>query len=332
MDRVRTLCAIAAAFVIFSSAAVSAEEISRDFTRSFEVGRGYTLRLRHGDGDVRITPWDKDEVEIEVHYRAERKGLGDDDFDFKVEFEEKNGVIEVTGRENRSSFIGLHIFIIKEYTYEIFAPSYIELDVQGEDGKVDIDRWLGDMEIRLEDGELNLYECRPAKTRIRSEDGEITLDGHSGALDIIAEDADLNINRCRLTECRIQLDDGDTRIRDSEGDFYLEVQDGDSELLNIQTHIMDLKSEDGLFDVELLKTDMLELEIRTDDGDVRVGLQKGISATFSIDVDDGRIRTDLPSAGEVQEGRHWRAGKLGNGRGKIRIRTVDGSVTLREIR
>jgi len=331
MDRVRTLCA-AAAFIILFSAAAFAEEISRDFNRSFEVGKGYTLRLRSGDGDVRIIPWDKDEIEIEVHYRAERKGLGDDDFDFTVEFEEKKGVVEVTGREDRSGFMGLHIFIVKEYTYEISAPPYVELDLQGEDGKVDIDRWSGDMEIKLEDGEINLYECAPGKTRIRSQDGDITLDGHSGALDIIAEDADLDINRGRFTECRIQLDDGDTRIRDSEGDFYLEIEDGDSELLNIKTSVMDLKSEDGLFDVELLKTDKLDLEIRTDDGDVRVGLQKGISATFSIDVDDGRIRTDLPSAGEVQEGRNWRSGKLGSGRGKIRIRTVEGSVTLRELR
>jgi DUF4097 and DUF4098 domain-containing protein YvlB len=333
MNRTRLFCAAAAVLLAATAVPATGKEIVRDFNESFDVQHGWALRLRHGDGDVTITPWDRDVVEITVHYHAERKGLGDDSkLDFDVRFEEKNGVIEVTEKESRSSFMGLQVFILKEYTYTISAPKYLELDLQGDDGNIEIDKWTGRIEIKLDDGDINLYRCEPEKTKIRAEDGDISLDGHSGFLDIIGSDGRIDINRGDFKDCRIQLDDGEIRARDSEGDFYIEVDDGDTELLRIKTSVMDLKSQDGEFDIELLKTGKLDLEVRTDDGDIDLSLQRGLSASFSIDVDDGRIRTDLPMAENVQEGDNWMSGRLGGGKGRIRIRTADGSVTLREMR
>lgn len=333
MYRIRIFCAAAAALLLMTALPAFGGEIERDFNESFEVKRGYALRLRHGDGDVSITPWDKDIIEISVHYHAERKGLGDDSkLDFEVEFEEKNGVIEVTGKEPKNMFSGFYIFILNEYTYTISAPSYIELDLNGDDGSVEIEKWNAQIEIKLDDGDINLFDCEPGKTKIRGADGNISLDGISGSLDILADDGDIDVIRGRFSECRIQLSDGDIKVRDSEGNFYIEVDDGTTDLLRIKTNVMDLKSEDGDFDIELLKTGKLDLEIKTDDGDIDIGLQKGISASFTIDVDDGRIRTDLSSAMNIQDGNGWMSGKLGKGKGNIRIRTNDGSVMLREIK
>jgi DUF4097 and DUF4098 domain-containing protein YvlB len=333
MNRKRLSCAAAAALLLMAAVPAAGGEIVRDFDKSFKVGRGFTLRLKHGDGDVTITPWEKDIIEIKVHYHAEHKGIGGDSKqDFNVEFTEKHDVLEVTGRESRSGFMGLQVFILKEYTYTISAPRYVDLDLQGDDGNIDIEKWAGKIDIKLDDGEISLYDCEPGKTRIRAGDGDISMDGLSGALDIIGDDGRIAINRGRFSDCRLQLSDGDIRVRDSEGDFYIELDDGDTELLRVKSNVMDLKSEDGSFDIELLKTGTLDLEIRTEDGDIDLGVQKGISASFSIDIDDGRIRTDLPSATQVQEGKHWMSGQLGSGKGRIRIRAGDGSVTLREMR
>ena len=330
-----TKVAGAAAAVLILAAAVpaGAREITENVDETFAVKKGWTLRLRHGDGDVTLIPWEKDSVEVNVYYHAEIKGWGDDsDRDFKVEFREKNGVLEITGKETGEGFMGFHVFILKEYSYTIHAPSYLELDFQGDDGNVELEKWKGPVEITLDDGELSMYNCEPGRTKIRAADGDIVIDGISGTFDLIGDDLRLDINRGSFEDCRIQMADGDIWIRDSEGDFDIEVEDGDTELRRIGTNLMDLKSEDGDFDIELLKTDVLDLEIRTEDGDVDLGLQRGISASFTIDVDDGRIRTDLPSAVKIQEGDAWLSGKLGSGSGKIRIRTYDGSVMIREIR
>jgi hypothetical protein len=308
-------------------------EILKDIHESFDVGENSSLRIRHGDGDVRINPWDKDVIDIKVHYHAEYKGFGKgEDRDFTVDFREKNGVLEVTGKESGRSFIGFNIYIVKEYSYTIFAPEWLNLDLQGDDGDIEIERWNGTIECRIDDGDINLYECKVPRTRIRCEDGSIALEKHEGTLDIIGDDAEVDIDRSGFDDCRIQVNDGDITVRNSEGDFDLELDDGDTELFKVKSEMLDLKSEDGDFLVELLRTDLLNLEIRTSDGDVTLNLQEGISATFNIDVDDGRIRVDLPSADDIQKGRHWMSGTILDGKGKIRIRTNDGSVTLREIR
>ena len=333
MNRSCILRAAAAALIVLTAVPAVAGEITRDFNESFEVERGWTLRLRHGDGEVTITPWDKDVIEVTVRYRAERKGWGDDDeIDFTVEFEEKNGVLEVTGKEPKSGFMGFHVYILKEYTYDISAPPYVELDLHGDDGDVDIEKWKAPVEIKIDDGNVSMYDCEPGKTRIRAADGEITLDGLSGSLDLIGDDCDVELNRAKLTDCRIQGEDGEIEVRDCEGDFFIEVDDADVELMRIRTSVMDIKGQDGDIDIELLKTKELDIELRTDDGDIDLGLASGISAEFAIDVDDGSIRTDLPSAKEVQSGDGWMSGKLGKGKNRIRIRTNDGSVMLRELR
>ena len=44
--------------------AVSAELVEKEFHHSFPVDEETVLHLDHGDGDVTLTPWDWDEVEV----------------------------------------------------------------------------------------------------------------------------------------------------------------------------------------------------------------------------------------------------------------------------
>ena len=66
MNRTKIFCAVSAALLLATAVPAAGGEIVRDFNESFEVERGWALRLRHGDGDVTITPWDRDVVEITV--------------------------------------------------------------------------------------------------------------------------------------------------------------------------------------------------------------------------------------------------------------------------
>ncbi|MDD3643345.1 MAG: DUF4097 family beta strand repeat-containing protein [Candidatus Krumholzibacteria bacterium] len=314
------------------SAGASATEVSRDYQKSFEVDRGAVLRLRHGDGDVAITPWDRDVIEMTVIYRAEHKGFGDARGDFALEIREKNGIVEVIGRESREGFQPFIIYILKEYRYTISAPPWIALELNGDDGDVEIEKCSGPIEIRSDDGDISLFDCSSPRTTIRGEDGNITIEGHSGRIDIVADDSEMDIDRCAFGACRITAEDGRIRARDCQGDFEIERDDGETQLLRISTGVMSLRSADGGFDIELLESPSLDLDIGTDAGRVDLSLHRGISATFSVDVDDAPIRVDLPGAKNVQQGRRWMSGTLGNGRGKIRIRTGDGPVTLRELR
>ena len=81
-----------------SSYSIIAKEIKKDFHKSFDVEEGFTLKLESGDGNVTITPWDKDVLDVEVHYRADYTSyrLGGDD-QFNVDFKEQDKTIQIIG-------------------------------------------------------------------------------------------------------------------------------------------------------------------------------------------------------------------------------------------
>ncbi|MBD3348041.1 MAG: hypothetical protein GF400_02450, partial [Candidatus Eisenbacteria bacterium] len=84
-----TIALLALGLVALLCGQAAAVRIDRDFHESFDVEEGFRLLLRSGDGDVTITPWEKDAIDVTVRYLADinRVGLGDSP-DFEVEFEE----------------------------------------------------------------------------------------------------------------------------------------------------------------------------------------------------------------------------------------------------
>ena len=57
-------------------APAGAEEIQKEYHETFPAQEGTRLDLRHGDGDVTVQVWDKDEVQIEVRYHASVRAVG----------------------------------------------------------------------------------------------------------------------------------------------------------------------------------------------------------------------------------------------------------------
>lgn len=316
-----------------STLSATAREIKKDFHESFDVKEGFRLHLEHGDGDVTITSWDKDVLDVKVRYRAELKsfGIGGKHY-FDVQFRQRDNVIHVIGRVKSSSSIGFRYFKRHEYTYTIRAPKYLELDLEGEDGDVEIENWQGRIDCTLEDGDVDLRDVISDRTKISIEDGDLHIDHLEGDLLVDGEDGDIVLRDAKTRQCRIRLEDGDVIIKQSEGDFEISVDDGEVNLDRVRAGMLEVSAEDGDVELDLLSVDRIDLDIRVHDGDVTVNIEPGISAAFSIDTHDGRIRTDLPSAQDVKKGRDRISGKIGEGEGRIHIRTADGNVTLRESR
>jgi len=319
-------------FLAGLAGSIEGHEIDRDYHETFDVSPGFGLRLKHGDGDVFIKRWDKDILDIKIEYFAEYKSVGGGERDFKVDFRKKNNRIEVTAIEKNAPSTWFHIFKLREYTYTIFAPDYLTLDIYGDDGDIYIDDWRASIEIRSDDGNVALSGVESDNTIIRIEDGELDIEDHKGDLDIACDDGNIEIFRSTIPEGRIRSGDGLLNIKNTKGDFDIQLDDGDTDIYRLLTKKLYFQSNDGDVDIELLKTGKLDLDIRTDDGDVRLELEKGISAAFTIDVDDGRIKVDLPPGEIIRQEDHWISGKLLDGKGRIRIRTEDGDVTLKKIR
>lgn len=289
--------------------------VDREYHESFEVRSGDRLVLRHGDGDVRIAPWDRDELEVEVVYHAEYSegGLGiSGERDFEVDFRRTGRDVRVSGRELGGGGIRLGWSSMKvlEHLYTVRAPAWLELDLRGEDGDVEIDDWTGPTAVRLEDGDLR-------------------LDRFAGRLEAVLEDGDISLRDCRLEDSRFDLADGDVALDGVEGDFRLVTADGDVTARRLTPGRASVRTDDGDVALELLPTEELDLEVRTRDGDAELELAAGLSARFEVTTDDGRIRIGLPGSTDLRETEHEVHGSLGGGDGRIVVRTDDGTVALR---
>jgi len=309
------------------------KDISKDYHESFMVSEGTTLHLTFGDGDVTITPWDKNVLDIKVKYRAKVKSIGvGGNRDFEVEFRESGNDIYVTGREFHSISFGILSSRHYEYRYTIRAPRYLILDLRGEDGDVEIEDWAGEIECKMDDGDLQLRHIVAPHIDIRFADGNISIEDLEGELEIMGDDGNISIENCKTPQASIELEDGNVIIRDSGGNFKIATDDGNVKMFRTHVKQMDIHTEDGRVDLDLVKSRDIDLTIRTIDGNVTVDLEAGISASFSIDTNDGRIRTALSRATIIQKNHHTVTGKLYGGEGQIRISTMDGNVTLRELR
>jgi hypothetical protein len=310
-----------------------AEKIDKEFHESFDAPEGTVLRLDHGDGNVEILPWEKATIDVVVIYRGEVKNIGiGGSQEFSVEFRESGKTVSVVGKEKSGSFFGgVRYKKLDEYTYTVQAPSYVLLDLDGEDGDVSIADWTGEIDCRLDDGDIHLAGITAQQTILELEDGDVDIAGLTGNLFLTCDDGNVVAVDCETKKGRFRLEDGDLTLKQCSGNFDIKIDDGDIRFSRVRIGNSLIRGEDGDLDLELLEGGDIDLDIETDDGSVRVDLEEGISVEFSIRTDDGRLEVDLAEATGLRREEDSISGELSGGKGQIRIRTTDGNVTLREI-
>jgi DUF4097 and DUF4098 domain-containing protein YvlB len=317
-----------------SIGSAAAEEIDKQFHQSFNVKTGDSLRLRHGDGSVRLIPWEEDIIDVKVRYRVDVDTFGirlGRNQEFDVEFRQTENTVYVTGKEPSTATIGYQNKNVYEYVYEIHSPDYIKLDLEGDDGDVDIEGWTAEIECRIDDGDISLRNIKGRKTYIWGEDGDVEVDNLIGNLAIEVDDGELILNACETKNCRLEAEDGDITISQSQGTFDIRVDDGHVVLKQTEANGLDIQTEDGDVDLDLLSVETFEADIKTDDGDVIVDLDRGFSTSFYVSADDAdSIRIEVDDIEDYKQDRSTKSGVIHGGKGRMKIRTADGNVTIRE--
>ena len=315
-----------------TAGSLGAEEINREFHQAFDVEPGMILKLKHGDGDVTITPWEQSSLDVQVRYRAKTNtAVGwSSKVDLDVDFSQEGNTIYVVGKEPSMVSLGISSFREFEYTYTIQAPSYLQLDLVGEDGDVAIEKWTGELQVNLEDGDVRLTSIRAPRTEILLEDGDLEISGLEGELLVVAEDGDLEIFDCKTAHGKIRVEDGDIDLERCSGSFELRADDGDIRLSRLAADEVDIRVADGSVDLTLLPSEALNLSVRSGDGDVDVSMDAAVSAAFSLETRDGKIRVNASSVENLLKERGRVSGILGDGNGNIHISSVDGDITLRQ--
>jgi len=173
------------------------------------------------------------------------------------------------------------------------APREVALELHGEDGDVRIRDRRGDIDCRLDDGDVHLDQVS-ASVKVHLEDGNLRMADCTGNLDAQLDDGDVDLVGTRLERCRIRTEDGDVTA-------------------------------------DLRDPGAIDLDLGSADGDVKVTLEAGARAGLSLHSEDGTIDLDLGGVSDLKRERGGVSGRLGDGKGRIRIRTEGGDIALRDV-
>ena len=269
----------------------SAKYVERD-EKQFSVTGRPDVVLSTFDGSIEIRPWDKNEVQVVVEKRGRDK-QDVDQIEVKATQDGNHLEIAVTEPHNRGGF-NLDFNNHRSAKLFVSLPATSDVSARSGDGSIDIEKISGKLQLRSGDGSI---------------DGRML----SGAV---------NAN----------TGDGSIKLADIKGDLNATTGDGRI-TLNGQLTGVHARSGDGSVVIEAEPGSVAEgdWDITTGDGSITLAVPDGFGAEIDAHTGDGGIRMEDLSLSNVSGkiGRNSVRGTLGAGGKSVRVRTGDGSITLR---
>jgi DUF4097 and DUF4098 domain-containing protein YvlB len=176
----------------------------------------------------------------------------------------------------------------------VSVPSSSNIVAKSGDGPIDIEHVSGRVDLRSGDGRIQARDLT-GDLRAHTGDGSITLDGVNGALDVDTGDGNVSVSG-KLTSLHARSGDGAVTIRAASG--------------STATGDWDITTGDGSVTLELPDGFGGELDAHTGDGSIHV-------QDITVSNVTGRIAKNTVR------------GTLGSGGRAVRVRTGDGTITLR---
>ena len=251
------------------------------------------LHLRTFDGAIEIRSWDGREVLVEIEKRGPTREAVEA---LQVVSSREANRIEVEVKQPREeSFSGFGFHVSPSAKLIVSVPRRLDVVARTGDGSIHAESLNGRLEFRTGDGSIRATDLA-GELILDTGDGSITVDRAEGRLVLDTGDGGVNVEG-KLTAVKMHTGDGSIVYRAEPGSAMTE-----------------------------------DWDISTGDGSVSLFLPASFAADLDAHTGDGRIRGDLDlvkERGSRDEERRTLRGRIGEGGRKLRIRTGDGSITLK---
>ncbi|MDQ3997954.1 MAG: DUF4097 domain-containing protein [Gemmatimonadota bacterium] len=192
-----------------------------------------------------------------------------------------------------------------------------EAIVSNVDGDIAVDVSAANVTAEHTRGQLSL-DTGSGSVRVSDAQGSLNLDTGSGS--VIVSDV-------RGDELRMDTGSGSITVRNAEvRTLTADVGSGGIRLSGIKASRVSLDTGSGSTEVELL-TDVEDVDVDAGSGPVSLRLPAGAGAEVEIETGSGGIETDFPIQVSRWE-RNYLRGRMGDGKGRIRIDSGSGRVRL----
>jgi len=270
---------------------------SKDYTareeRRFTVSGTPDLTLVTFDGPVEVRAWDRPEVLVEIHKAGSSKEAVDA---IAVLAEQEGGRVRVEAREpshTEWSIGGLQAS--RQARLVASVPRTCNVLARSGDGSIHAERVSGRLELRTGDGTVRGLGL-DGDIRIETGDGSVKLQDVNGAVDVHTGDGSIFASG-QLKAIRAETGDGSISLTATPG--------------SAMTDTWNISTSDGGVVIAVPEQFGADIDALTKDGVIRVDESLGAS---SVPTGDRRtLRATIGSGGRV-----------------LRIRTNDGTITIRK--
>jgi hypothetical protein len=268
-----------------------AKYVERD-EKHFSVSGKPDVTFVTFDGSIEIRPWDRSEVQVIVEKRGRDKNAADQ---IEVKATQDGNRVELTVTEPRHRG-GFNFEFNQHRSAKLYVslPADSNVSARSGDGSIDIEKVSGTLQLRSGDGSIN-GRMLVGAVNANTGDGSITLADIKGDLNATTGDGRISLNG-QLTG---------VHARSGDGSVIIEAEPG--------------SAAEGDWDIV------------TGDGSVTLAMPDGFGAELDAHTGDGGIRMEDITLSNVsgKMGRNSIRGRIGAGGKNVRVRTGDGSITLR---
>jgi len=273
--------------VIFTFVAGFAQEVRKEgryyiseIKRNFTVPATGTLEMADITGDVEVTVWPKNEVQIferlrmDVYTEAEAKRALEE---MKASYTQSGDRIIVRGEDRSRQSI--------QSTFQISVPATFNLDIATRGGNISARQVKGTSRLRTSGGDVTLVETG-GTVRATTSGGDVNVRDSEGDVDVKTSGGNLDLERIKgmligttsggnimlrgaTKDVRLRTSGGDVEISDTDGAVNASTSGGNVRVENVRGRV-DASTSGG--DV-ILRNIKQEVTASTSGGDVEaVGL------------------------------------------------------------
>lgn len=274
---------------LLTTALLAAPASARIWQKSWALAGHPIVHVASNDGHVRIHRGGAGAVHAKVEYKIKVWGWHSEPREPLVDLQQRGDVIMITAKERGS--VVVFGGIVEDFTIDVDVPDECDLDIRTGDGGIDLEPVKGHISVETGDGHINADGLR-GELRLVTGDGSITGEDLDGALE------------ARTGDGHIQLSGRFDRINVRSGDGRVEV----TARQGSQT--------------------ASPWDLTSGDGSLTLRIPRDLKAMLDAAVGDGHMHVDLPVNVSGGLTRHTLRGALNGGTTPVRLRTVDGGLTL----
>ena len=292
-----------------------------NFDRSFNVSGVVRLELSNASGDVNITG--STDGKVHVHGEVRASGFGFENPQKRLDDTVSNPPVEQRGDTIRVGEDFSHLRNVS-IAYTIQVPHDTEVDASVASGAQNIRDLRGPVKVHAASGTIRVEKIdRDADLTTAS--GSVTASDVGSDVDVSSASGNVTVSNVK-GDVRVKAISGVIRVSQPGGRVEGKTASGEVEIQDAANDVT-AHAASGRVYVQGNPGAQGYWNLKTASGGVQISVPPSANFHLSAEAVSGEIRTDIPIVVEEQ-GKHSLRARVGNGGGRIEVRTASGEIRV----